>query len=128
MKFLGWKRVAFIVVVCMFARGTLGAQTSQEVKIAGKSYIQLKKGVQPSPPTLFLPSNNWQFYLFVNPTQESILHKQPKNVPKAYAYDELGFFCKWEVKMEKAAKIPVKFRLGEVQYVERMEGKLPETY
>lgn len=45
-------------------------------------------------------------------------------VPSAYKYDELGIFCKWEVQMEKAAKIPVKFRLGEVQYVERMEGKL----
>lgn len=45
-------------------------------------------------------------------------------IPSAYKYDELGIFCKWEVQMEKAAKIPVKFRLGEVQYVERMEGKL----
>jgi hypothetical protein len=43
----------------------------------------------------------------------------------AYSYHDLGLFCKWEVNMEKAAKIPVKFRLGEVQYVERLEGKLP---
>ena len=128
MKVSGWKKVAFIVVVCMFAGGTLCAQARQEFKIAGKSYIQLKKGLQPSLPIFSMPSNDLQFYRFVNPTQESILHKQPQNVPKAYAYDELGFFCKWEVKMEKAAKIPVKFRLGEVQYVERMEGKLPPTY
>ena len=49
---------------------------------------------------------------------------KPMAIPSAYKYDELGMFCKWEVQMEKAAKIPVKFRLGEVQYVERMEGKL----
>ena len=45
-------------------------------------------------------------------------------VPKAYSYNDLGFFCKLEVQMEKRAKFPVKVRLGEVQYVERMEGKL----
>lgn len=41
----------------------------------------------------------------------------------AYNYDDLAIFCKLEVKMEKAAGIPVKFRLGEVNYVERLEGK-----
>lgn len=49
---------------------------------------------------------------------------KPMTIPSAYKYDELGIFCKWEVQMEKAARIPVKFRLGEVQYVEKMEGKL----
>ena len=46
-------------------------------------------------------------------------------MPRAYSYDQLGIFCKWEVQLEKAARVPVKFRLGEVQYVERLEGKLP---
>lgn len=46
-------------------------------------------------------------------------------LPRAYSYDKLGIFCKWEVQLEKAARMPVKFRLGEVQYVERLEGKLP---
>lgn len=42
---------------------------------------------------------------------------------RAWSYEELAFFCKIEVQLEKVAKIPVKFRLGEVQYVERLEGK-----
>lgn len=41
----------------------------------------------------------------------------------AYNYDDLAIFCKLEVKMEKASGIPVKFRLGEVNYVEQLEGK-----
>lgn len=45
------------------------------------------------------------------------------NVPKAYNYNELGFFCKVEVQMEKVTKLPIKFRLGDVQYLEKLEGK-----
>lgn len=36
-------------------------------------------------------------------------------------YNSLGHFCKIELQIEKAARIPVKFRLGEVHYTERME-------
>jgi hypothetical protein len=57
------------------------------------------------------------------PTAPSAPLQAPATMPKAYAYDELGLFCKWEVKMEKSARLPIKVRLGEVQYVERMEGK-----
>lgn len=41
----------------------------------------------------------------------------------AYQLPKQAFFCRWETKMEKAARVPVKFRLGEVQYTEGLEGK-----
>jgi len=44
--------------------------------------------------------------------------------PKAYAYCDLAFFCKIEVQIEKAAKIPFKFRLGDVRYVDYLEQKV----
>ncbi|MFQ5445321.1 MAG: hypothetical protein ACE5FF_00145 [Saprospiraceae bacterium] len=44
-------------------------------------------------------------------------------LPVVYSVNDLPLFCKWEVKLEKAATFPVKFRLGEVQYVEHLEGK-----
>ncbi|MEO1517035.1 MAG: hypothetical protein AAFV95_18570 [Bacteroidota bacterium] len=44
-------------------------------------------------------------------------------MPSLYCYDDLAFFCKIEVKLEKAARLPVRFRLGDVQYVDRLEGK-----
>lgn len=34
------------------------------------------------------------------------------------------FFCDIEFQMEKASGFPVKFRLGDVQYVNRLEGKI----
>ena len=46
-----------------------------------------------------------------------------KPMPHAWRYSDLAFFCKMEVKMEKATRFPIKFRLGDVQYVDRLEGK-----
>jgi hypothetical protein len=43
--------------------------------------------------------------------------------PKAWCYADLAFFCKLEIRMEKAARFPIKFRLGDVSYVDWLEGK-----
>ncbi|PTM14109.1 MAG: hypothetical protein DA408_04250 [Bacteroidetes bacterium] len=48
----------------------------------------------------------------------------PRQQPLAYCTADLAFFCRLEVKMEKAAKIPVRFRLGDVQRVDYLEGKM----
>jgi len=44
-------------------------------------------------------------------------------IPKAYSYEDLAVFCKLEVKLEETFRFPVKIRLGEVNYVEMLEGK-----
>ena len=53
----------------------------------------------------------------------NIMEKKQQQIPAAYAYKDLAFFCKIEVQLEKAVKLPVKFRLGSVDYVDYLEGK-----
>ena len=41
-----------------------------------------------------------------------------------YQVKDLAFFCRLEVRLESATRIPVRFRLGDVQYVDHLEGKI----
>ena len=58
---------------------------------------------------------------------QSISDKKPSVVPSVipcvFSVEALPFFCKIEYKMGFNQKLPIKFRLGDVQYVDQLEGK-----
>lgn len=89
-------------------------------RIAGKSIPQLRQNPIPTPTLNFW---NQISLTTVHEKQKSQMLASPATFPQWYSENHLPFFCKMEVKMEKAFKFPVKVRLGEVQYVEKMEGK-----
>ena len=100
------------------------AQSASWTQVQDRSLIELRYSLRERPvaPRTALPITPTFFMHSQTPTQPANLAAAP--VPAAWKYQDLAFFCKLEVKMEKALNLPVKFRLGEVQAVEKREGKL----
>lgn len=95
---------------------------------AQQTFTTFNKGYFSKKYTNPLPINNLAPLLFSSQQVtmeigENDIRNYGPYVPKVYNYHELAFFCKLEVKMEKNAKLPIKVRLGDVDYVDWLEGK-----
>ncbi len=75
---------------------------------------------------VFLPSltPRWKTELLPDPVAEHQLYRLSHvNLPEMYFRSSQALFCRLELRMEQSAHIPVKFRLGTVQYVDWLEQK-----
>ena len=57
----------------------------------------------------------------INNNVKSLLDKKASRVPSNFVYSRFGFFCKTECTMQNKTLIPVKFRLGTLEYVNHLE-------
>lgn len=123
-------RKSFLTLVCFLIFYNINAQ------IASKSIPELRQEMSTSfsniPPfqyskTPIFQHSNILFNIYhlplnLSPYKPISLYTN-SNIPNLHRYEHLPIFCKIEVKMEQAAKFPIKVRLGDVEYVDRLEGK-----
>jgi len=57
-------------------------------------------------------------YQFINKTQSHSTRTLIKS-----PYENWGFVCKWENNNDQQLQMPVRFRLGTLDYVNKLEGK-----
>ena len=98
------KKKGKILFFCMiFVTGNVSAQQNQLQSNTAKAFISsyYKVGVPFNVQTVNKPLLDPRFYV-----------------------NNMGFFCKQELKLQRLTLLPVKFRLGSVSYCNRMEGKL----
>jgi hypothetical protein len=58
-----------------------------------------------------------------SPIPSGLINLNKIIVPANFYVKNLGFFCKQELKFQAATQLPIKFRVGSVQYTDWMEGK-----
>lgn len=86
----------------------------------GKNLAQLSQAVfEKASQTAFSHSNLGQ--IAFQPKQSASL--PPLVLMPKWSVEELPFFCRIEHVWGKQAKLPLKFRLGSVEYVDWLEGK-----
>lgn len=115
-----------LFLLCLLLAGlNQGFTQSEWTKVQDQNLVELRRSLNQKPEFSLLDkfsiSSVWET---PNPTAHKPASLAAAPVPPAWNYQELAFFCKLEVKMEKALQLPVKVRLGEVHTVEKMEGKL----
>lgn len=130
------RRKAVLLSVALFFSVGLQAQALQgtsvpfqnEFRISGKSIPELRR--QERELLLFSPIRGIRLSAWPvvpvgrasNGGQEQVLYGARRATP-VFSLQDLAFFCRIEWRLEKAVRFPIRIRLGEVQYVDQMEGK-----
>ncbi len=57
------------------------------------------------------------------PFADSLKYFSIRSIPQNLYTNNLAFFCRTELQLEKRTKIPLRFRLGSMDYVDALEGK-----
>ena len=104
-----WNKICGIIAIFLFLNTGLSAQ-NLTADNSDQNFIQTKQYNLPD-------SFHYSF---------SILKKEniyPTSIPPNFSTCNFGFFCKKELQIEKATKLPIHLRLGSLEQCNYYEGK-----
>ena len=114
---------SFLVVFLLMFNGKVFGQTGSVLVLEDSTYL-LFRSPKKIPTFSVYPStlNARQTYLgYVGSVYPKI---SIFNLTSGKLYtDNLGFFCKKELQLDKITTVPIRFRLGSLEYVNWMEQK-----
>lgn len=61
--------------------------------------------------------------IVTDPLLKDSLSYNKQLLPAGYYFNSLGFFCKKEIQFEKATSVPLRIRLGSLDYTNYLERK-----
>ena len=125
MKKRSERKICFIVVLILF--GSLRTLNAQKPVFKGDGIVPEKfewsaPGSKSNP---VLPSNPRKNLEQGQVLPANLLYIRPLGspIPADYSVQNLGFFCKKEWEFEKKVHIPLRVRLGSLDYCNYLEGK-----
>ena len=123
-KFLN-KPLLFLGLLIWFLSPSLGAQESGTfLRFQNQFPTALSIVIPDWIATLDTSKKSNHFSPIKTPAKwRSVAVPSPDRSPRVYNYHEIGIFCKLDVKLDKASKLPIRFRLGTQEVVDRKEGK-----
>jgi hypothetical protein len=110
-------KTVFAAFLCLIFNQLTTAQTVGLTIDKLKTTVLISKGT-PQYKSLFFAKSGSKIV-----DNQGFSLEKPKQIPSVFSVEALPFFCKIEYKMGLNKKLPIKFRLGDVQYVDELEGK-----
>ncbi len=110
---INWNKICGFVAIFLMTALCSKSQTIKNVRY------------QPSSFTVSKPLLDSKF-LWFSFKENKVLLKAPapiNTITQNYYTQHFGFFCKKELAVEKATKIPLRLRLGSLQQCNYLEGK-----
>jgi hypothetical protein len=117
--------ILFLVVLLLMFQGDILGQT--QLRFKSKPGMPVfdtvyYKGCWSSPTFQGLLKPNLQSFADTLPEKQPVFFLL-RPLPQTYYTSHLGFICKKELQLQKITTVPIRFRLGSLDYVNWMEQK-----